>query len=214
MHHDDEGSDVTDSQASLEARLQRLEDIQEISALFMSYRRTLDEREFGTYAELFAPDGEWTGNLGSFTGPAAIKQMLEDSVGTAFAIEPGDDFHLVANPDIHVDGDRATASSTWVFVTRDGDDARRSPCSGTTPTCSRARPAAGGSCAARRSVTSPRSTSASNSDERSERFRARGVEMSMSQGIGVMAGRTCRARRRSSSSRARGAMPPTARRST
>jgi ketosteroid isomerase-like protein len=113
---------VTDSQASLEARLQRLEDIQEISALFMSYRRTLDEREFGTYAELFAPDGEWTGNLGSFTGPAAIKQMLEDSVGTAFAIEPGDDFHLVANPDIHVDGDRATASSTWVFVTRDGGD--------------------------------------------------------------------------------------------
>ena len=113
---------MSGSHASLEARLQRLEDIQEISALFMSYRRTLDEREFGTYAELFAPDGEWTGNLGSYTGPAAIKQMLEDSVGTAFAVESGNDFHLVANPDIEVDGDRATASSTWVFVTRDGDD--------------------------------------------------------------------------------------------
>lgn len=116
---------MTGSQASLEARLQRLEDIQEISALFMSYRRTLDEREFGTYAELFAPDGVWTGNLGSYTGPAAIKKMLEDSVGTAFAIDAGDDFHLVANPDIHVDGDRATASSTWVFVNRDGDDKPR-----------------------------------------------------------------------------------------
>jgi ketosteroid isomerase-like protein len=113
---------VTGSQASLEARLQRLEDIQEISALFMSYRRTLDEREFAAYAELFAPDGEWAGNLGSFKGPAAIKQMLDDSVGTAFGIEAGDDFHLVANPDIHVDGDRATASSTWAFVKRDGDD--------------------------------------------------------------------------------------------
>jgi ketosteroid isomerase-like protein len=113
---------VSGSHASLEARLQRLEDIQEITSLFMSYRRTLDEREFATYAELFAPDGEWTGNLGSYTGPAAIKQMLEDSVGTAFAVESGNDFHLVANPDIEVDGDRATASSTWVFVTRDGDD--------------------------------------------------------------------------------------------
>jgi ketosteroid isomerase-like protein len=113
---------VSGSHASLEARLQRLEDIQEITSLFMSYRRTLDEREFATYAELFAPDGEWTGNLGSYTGPAAIKQMLEDSVGTAFAVESGNDFHLVANPDIVVDGDRATASSTWVFVTRDGDD--------------------------------------------------------------------------------------------
>ena len=113
---------MTGSQASLEARLQKLEDIQEISALFMAYRRTLDEREFAVYAELFAPDGEWVGNLGSFKGPAAIKQMLDDSVGTAFGTESGDDFHLVANPDIHVDGDRATASSSWVFVTRDGDD--------------------------------------------------------------------------------------------
>ena len=113
---------MSGSQAGLEARLQRLEDIQEITSLFMSYRRTLDEREFATYAELFAPDGEWTGNLGSYTGPAAIKQMLEDSVGTAFAVESGNDFHLVANPDITVDGDRATASSTWVFVTRDGSD--------------------------------------------------------------------------------------------
>ena len=113
---------MSGSHASLEARLQRLEDIQEITSLFMSYRRTLDEREFATYAELFAPEGEWTGNLGSYTGPAAIKQMLEDSVGTAFAVESGNDFHLVANPDIEVDGDRATASSTWVFVTRDGDD--------------------------------------------------------------------------------------------
>lgn len=106
----------------VEARLQRLEDIQEITTLFMAYRRTLDERDFKPYSELFAPDGEWVGNLGSFKGPAAIEQMLHDSVGTAFGIEAGEDFHLVANPDIHVDGDRATATSTWVFVTRTGED--------------------------------------------------------------------------------------------
>jgi ketosteroid isomerase-like protein len=107
---------------SVEERLRRLEDIQEITTLFMAYRRTLDQREFTAYSELFAPDGEWVGNLGSFKGPAAIKQMLEDSVGTAIGIDPGEDFHLVANPDIHIDGDRATATSTWVFVARDGDD--------------------------------------------------------------------------------------------
>ena len=146
----------------------------------MSYRRTLDEREFAVYAELFAPDGEWVGNLGSFKGPAAIKQMLDDSVGTAFGIDPGDDFHLVANPDIRVDGDRATASSTWVFVTRRRTTSRKSRSSGTTPTCSRARPTAGASCAERRSATSRRSTSASSSEERSA--------MSTSQRNGVAAG--------------------------
>ena len=107
---------------SVEARLQRLEDIQEITTLFMAYRRTLDGRDFKPYAQLFAPEGEWVGNLGSFKGPAAIEQMLHDSVGTAFGIDAGEDFHLVANPDIHVDGDRATATSTWVFVTRTGED--------------------------------------------------------------------------------------------
>jgi ketosteroid isomerase-like protein len=107
---------------SVEARLQRLEDIQEITTLFMAYRRTLDERDFTAYSELFTPAGEWVGNLGASKGPAAIKQMLDDTAGQGFSVDPGEDFHLVANPDIHVDGDRATASSTWVFVTRDGDD--------------------------------------------------------------------------------------------
>jgi ketosteroid isomerase-like protein len=107
---------------SVEERLQRLEDIHEITNLFMAYRRTLDERDFTAYSELFAPDGEWAGNLGSFKGPAAIKQMLDESAGTAFGIDPGEDFHLVANPDVHVDGDRATATSTWVFVTRTAED--------------------------------------------------------------------------------------------
>lgn len=108
--------------ATLAARLQRLEDIQEISALFMAYRRTLDERDFTAYSLLFAPDGEWVGNLGSAQGPAAIKQMLDDTAGQGFSIDPGVDFHLVANPDIHVDGDSATATSTWVFVTRTEED--------------------------------------------------------------------------------------------
>ena len=107
---------------SIEQRLQRLEDIQEITTLFMAYRRTLDERDFAAYSQLFAPDGEWAGNLGASKGPAAIEKMLDDTAGQGFSIEAGEDFHLVANPDIHVDGDRATATSTWVFVTRDADD--------------------------------------------------------------------------------------------
>ncbi|HEY3614012.1 MAG TPA: nuclear transport factor 2 family protein [Gaiellales bacterium] len=106
----------------IEERLRRLEDIQEITTLFMSYRRTLDERDFAAYSQLFAPAGEWTGNLGTSKGPAAIEKMLDDTAGQGFAIASGEDYHLVANPDIHVDGDRATATSTWVFVTRDGDD--------------------------------------------------------------------------------------------
>jgi ketosteroid isomerase-like protein len=106
------------------ARLRRLEDAQAISQLFMEYRRTLDTRDFVAYSLLFAEDGEWVGNLGVARGPAEIKKMLDDTAGKGLgmAIEPGADYHLVANPDIHVDGDRATATSTWVFITRDPDD--------------------------------------------------------------------------------------------
>ena len=105
-------------------RLRELEDREAIWQLFMDYRRALDRRDWEAYSQLFAEDGEWMGNLGRAKGPAAIKELLENvPVGEYFDPGVGADFHLVANPEVALDGDRATARSTWCFVER-GDDGR------------------------------------------------------------------------------------------
>jgi hypothetical protein len=46
---------------SLAARVQRLEDQEEIRMLLVDYGRSLDARDFAKYASLFAKDGEWSG---------------------------------------------------------------------------------------------------------------------------------------------------------
>ena len=114
--------------------------------------------------------------------------MLEDSVGTAFAIEPGDDFHLVANPDIHVDGDRATASSAWVFVTRDGDDQPAGRAARALHRRARAHARRLAVPAPRGVLRHPRGASRRQAVTSAASASRRGVEMSSSQGIGVMAG--------------------------
>jgi ketosteroid isomerase-like protein len=102
-------------------RLRELEDRAAIWELFMDYRRHLDARDFAAYATLFGDDGEWIGNLGRVRGRAEIEEMLHRTLGTGFAVESGSDFHLVANPEVELDGDRASARSTWCFVERGGD---------------------------------------------------------------------------------------------
>lgn len=106
----------------LERRVQRLEDEAAIWHLFMTYKHHLDQRDFHAYASLFTDDAEWIGNLGKVIGPEQIERLLNET------LEVWDDdrertHHLVLNPVIEVDGDTATAESTWGYVTRDGDDA-------------------------------------------------------------------------------------------
>jgi uncharacterized protein (TIGR02246 family) len=105
----------------IEERLRRLEDREAIWQLFQDYRRELDARDFAAYSRLFAEDGEWIGNLGHAKGPAEIEALLVRTL----EVYPDDTtrtYHLIANPVIDVDGDRATAESTWCFITRADDD--------------------------------------------------------------------------------------------
>jgi ketosteroid isomerase-like protein len=109
------------SDGDLEARLRRLEDIEGVWQLFMDYRRHLDARDFAAYSQLFVEDGVWAGNLGEARGPAEIEALLVRTL----EVYPDDStrtYHLVCNPTVEVDGDRATAYSTWVFITRDESD--------------------------------------------------------------------------------------------
>jgi 3-phenylpropionate/cinnamic acid dioxygenase small subunit len=101
---------------SLEARVQRLEDTQEIRDLLTSYGRLLDAHDLAGYSQLFAKNGEWVGGFGSAKGPAAIQALMEKNLGASAKGIPGSTYHLLTNFMIKVNGDRATAWSRWSFT--------------------------------------------------------------------------------------------------
>jgi 3-phenylpropionate/cinnamic acid dioxygenase small subunit len=105
--------------ANLAARVQRIEDHEAIERLLMEYGRSLDNRDFATYSHLFASNGEWSGSFGSFRGPAAIQAAMEKTFANAKEIPKGSNFHMMSNVIIDLQGDRATASSKWIFFTLD-----------------------------------------------------------------------------------------------
>lgn len=108
---------------TLEQRVQRMEDESAIRRILIEYGAFLDAKDYAAYAGLFAHDGVWIGGFGSFTGPAAIRQMLEANLG---APEPGfvnkSNFHMLTNPLIEIDGDRAHVTSKYLFWTRSPDN--------------------------------------------------------------------------------------------
>jgi ketosteroid isomerase-like protein len=107
--------------ASIEARLQRLEDAQAIERVLLEYGRTLDNRDFAAYAALFAADGEWKGALGTYKGPKEIQATMEKIFTDAAAdIPKGRNFHAMSDFVIDVQGDRATARSKFIFYKLDG----------------------------------------------------------------------------------------------
>jgi 3-phenylpropionate/cinnamic acid dioxygenase small subunit len=105
---------------SAEARMQAIEDRMAIERLLVAYGRTLDNRDFAAYSHLFAANGEWKGALGSYKGPAAIQTAMEKIFTDAAAdIPKGKNFHVMSNFVIDVQGDRATASSMFIFYKMD-----------------------------------------------------------------------------------------------
>jgi uncharacterized protein (TIGR02246 family) len=102
------------SRESIESRLQRLEDEQEIRTVLLDYGRFLDSRDFGAYSRLFATDGEWVGGLGSVQGPANIQAFMERNIGTG--PNRRNNYHLLSNFVITVQGDSAVAWSRWAFI--------------------------------------------------------------------------------------------------
>jgi uncharacterized protein (TIGR02246 family) len=118
---------MTDQLAELQARVQRIEDREAIHGLFMRYRQCLDEKDFSGYAALFAEDGEFVAAGGTAKGRAGIEELVDGMRGSLLTTVVGDDLHIVVNPEITVDGDRATARSTWIYLVR-GDDGEPTLC--------------------------------------------------------------------------------------
>jgi len=106
---------------TIEARLRRLEDREEIRQLIQDYRRHLDARDLVAYGRLFAEEGEWLGGTGYGQTPAGITAMLEERLPGRGA-SGQTSWHLLTEPEIELRGDTATGSVTWAWVGRgDGD---------------------------------------------------------------------------------------------
>jgi len=109
---------------SIETRLRRLEDREEIRQLLIEYGRTLDQRDFKGFSGLFARDAEYKGGGGgsAVKGPEAISRFLEEIFRNNPTGLGYPNFHIFSNTTIQVDGDEATALSKGAFVVRGNDD--------------------------------------------------------------------------------------------
>jgi glyoxylase I family protein len=107
------GALPTADEASI--RLRQLEDIEAIRQLKAAYCAACDDDHNGErVAALFAPGGRWANSMGpDHTGHDAIRlyfQSIRDSGNIKHSS------HMVTNPVIDVDGDRATGSWSFMMV--------------------------------------------------------------------------------------------------
>jgi ketosteroid isomerase-like protein len=107
--------------SSIEARLQRLEDIESVHRLMATYHQLCDGwTEVGTHkdpaaiARLFTEDGEWavTARQPPPKGPEQIASMARELQAIPWIV------HFVVNPMVDVDGDTATATFKGVIRRR------------------------------------------------------------------------------------------------
>jgi uncharacterized protein (TIGR02246 family) len=103
---------------TLEERLQRLEDLEEIRRLLEEYARCLDAGDHAAYADLFTEDGELRAQLGEAKGRKAIRELLDARLADTDRV-PRTAFHQIGNATIDLHGDRATSRVLWAYVTHD-----------------------------------------------------------------------------------------------
>ena len=115
-------TEQADRMNTLTERLFVLEAREEIRALILDYGWAHDHRDYRAYADLFAENGEWVSGMGTAMGPEAIFAFLDDAIGHNPLPEGSGTFHIMSNEQIDVDGDRASAVTKWVYVTRNPDD--------------------------------------------------------------------------------------------
>jgi uncharacterized protein (TIGR02246 family) len=113
---------AADSVEALAKRVQVLEDREAIRALILAYGAAHDHRDYETFASLFATNGEWIGGLGSAKGPDAIFALMDKSIGHNPLPQGSGTFHVMTNDQIEIDGDRASATTKWVYLTAADDN--------------------------------------------------------------------------------------------
>ncbi len=108
---------------TLAARVQVLEDWESIRKLILAYGTAHDNRDYRTFANLFAREGEWVSGMGSAKEPDAIFKLMDDMVGHNSKPEGSGTYHLLSNENIAIDGNYASAVTKWVYITPDANGA-------------------------------------------------------------------------------------------
>jgi uncharacterized protein (TIGR02246 family) len=111
--------------AKLAARVQVLEDREAIRALILAYGTAHDHRDYKTFASLFAKEGEWVGGLGSAKGPEAIFELMDRTIGHDPKPNGSGTYHVMTNDQIVITGDRASATTKWIYLTPGADNSPR-----------------------------------------------------------------------------------------
>jgi uncharacterized protein (TIGR02246 family) len=107
---------MTETESRQEARLRRLEDLEEIRQLFVDYGHVLDRGDYAAYAELFAEDGEiLLGPLGRARGRQEIEALMTRVGGAGASV------HLITSPIVTLDGDQAASRVMWTVIHRAED---------------------------------------------------------------------------------------------
>jgi uncharacterized protein (TIGR02246 family) len=114
---------AADDLASIAKRVQVLEDREAIRALILAYGQAHDHRDYRTFANLFASNGEWVGGLGSAKGPQAIFELMDKTIGHKPLPNGSGTYHVMTNDQIKLDGDRAAATTKWIYITPGTDNA-------------------------------------------------------------------------------------------
>jgi uncharacterized protein (TIGR02246 family) len=97
--------------AAVLERLARLEDLDEIRQLSLEYGVHMDAKDWKPFSEVFTEDGELVAAIGVVSGRHAIEALFDTTLR-----EVPQSFHVFGEPEIDVDGDRATARSRWAYV--------------------------------------------------------------------------------------------------
>jgi hypothetical protein len=111
--------------ASLESRLQKVEDFLAVQELLGDYMTYMDASDYASYAGLFAADGELIFQKNRLQGPKAIRDLMEPASRRAGAARsgtaPGGLRHMMSNSVVRVDGSRATHTARWIVMSQGAD---------------------------------------------------------------------------------------------
>jgi 3-phenylpropionate/cinnamic acid dioxygenase small subunit len=108
--------------ASVEARLQSLEDYQAIQEMLAIYMVAEDSNDWKTYSSLFAKNGELMFQKNHWVGPERIYQGMKAAQDAPNSVLARRGLrHSLSNIDIRLDGDRAHVISRWIVMSRQAD---------------------------------------------------------------------------------------------